>query len=180
MRTRIGPGARRRSRGQGLVEFSLVAPMLFILILGILEAGRFIFYTQALNYAAREGARYAIVNGENSFNGCPSGPIEPSSDHSDCDPTGNRVRTWIEDTSFGVAGDGGLTFGWPGDEAFLTYTLPDGGSYSCRDNMPHTVGCNRQGYNVTVRLEYTYSPMLDLGLIPVVTIRAETTLVINN
>mgnify|MGYP000500059501 CR=1 FL=1 len=64
-----------RSRGQALVEFALVAPLLFLLILGTIEAGRFIFYYELLNHAAREGARYAIVHGARSD--CPSGPPPP-------------------------------------------------------------------------------------------------------
>ena len=49
-----------------MVEFALVAPLFFLLLFGIIEAGRFIFYYETLNNATREGARYAIVNGANS------------------------------------------------------------------------------------------------------------------
>ena len=35
---------RRRSRAQALVEFALVVPWFFLLLFGIIEAGRFIFY----------------------------------------------------------------------------------------------------------------------------------------
>ena len=56
-----------------LVEFALVAPIFFLLMLGIIEAGRFILYYQTLANATREGARYAIVHGANSY--CPSGPM---------------------------------------------------------------------------------------------------------
>ena len=54
-----------RGSGQAMVEFALVAPMLFLLILGTIEAGRFIFFQELLNHATREGARYAIVHGNN-------------------------------------------------------------------------------------------------------------------
>ena len=57
---------RQRSRGQSLVEFTLVAPMLFILMLGTIEAGRFIFFYEVMNNATREGARYAIVHGSDA------------------------------------------------------------------------------------------------------------------
>ena len=63
--------------GQAMVEFALVAPMFFLLLFGIIEAGRFIFYYETLNNATREGARYAIVNGANTL-GCPSGPPAPA------------------------------------------------------------------------------------------------------
>ena len=67
---------RRSHRGQALVEFALVAPMFFLVLFAIIEAGRFIFYYETLNNATREGARYAIVNGANSL-GCPTGPAAP-------------------------------------------------------------------------------------------------------
>ena len=57
---------RRRSRGQAMVEFALVAPMFFLLLFAIIEFGRAVYYIQMLNNAAREGARFAIVHGSES------------------------------------------------------------------------------------------------------------------
>ena len=54
---------RRRGRGQrsqALIEFSLVSPVLLLLLFGIVDLGRGIFYYDTLNHAAREGARTAI------------------------------------------------------------------------------------------------------------------------
>ena len=48
----------------------IVAPMFFLLLFGIIEVGRFIFYYEVLSNATREGARYAIVNGSSSCLGC--------------------------------------------------------------------------------------------------------------
>jgi hypothetical protein len=171
---------RRGSRGQGLVEIALVAPILLLLILGIFEAGRFVLYYHSLNHAAREGARLAIVRGENAFSGCPSGPVAPTSPYSDCDPLANNIRDRVVSSGFGLDATGGLTFGGPGEEPFLKYTFPDGSEDNCRNNPPVTEGCNRRNNNVTVRLQYTYPPLLDIGFIPSVTIRAEATLVVNN
>jgi len=44
--------------GQGLVEFSLVIPMLLLLMLGIMEFGRLMFYYSATIASSREAARY--------------------------------------------------------------------------------------------------------------------------
>src|SRR5947208_1304045 len=52
---------RQSRRAQALVEFAMVAPIFFVLLFGIIEGGRFIFYYETLNNATREGARYAIV-----------------------------------------------------------------------------------------------------------------------
>ena len=60
-------GRRKGSRGQALPEFAIVAPLFFLLLFGIIEAGRFIYYYEVLNNATREGARYAIVNGASSL-----------------------------------------------------------------------------------------------------------------
>jgi Flp pilus assembly protein TadG len=45
-----------------LVEFALVVPVFFLVIFGILEYARLLFAIQLVNNAAREGARYAVVN----------------------------------------------------------------------------------------------------------------------
>jgi Flp pilus assembly protein TadG len=58
-------GVRRlhRQRGQGTVEFTLVAMALFAIIFGIVEGGRLMFTLHEVNHAAREGARYAAAQG---------------------------------------------------------------------------------------------------------------------
>ena len=54
---------RPRSRGQesqALIEFALISPLLLLLIFGIIDIGRAVFYYDTLNHAAREGARAAV------------------------------------------------------------------------------------------------------------------------
>src|SRR5262249_15157940 len=48
--------------GTSVVEFAFVAPVFFLLLLGVFEYSRFLFAAQMLDNAAREGARYAVVN----------------------------------------------------------------------------------------------------------------------
>jgi Flp pilus assembly protein TadG len=52
---------RRDHRGQALVEFALVLPILLLLIFGLVDLGRAIYAQNALSEAAREGARYGSV-----------------------------------------------------------------------------------------------------------------------
>ena len=52
----------RGRKGQALAEFALILPLLFLLIAGILEFGRGWNIKQALTDAAREGARYTVVD----------------------------------------------------------------------------------------------------------------------
>jgi hypothetical protein len=48
-------------KGQGLIEFALIAPFLLLLILGIIEAGLIIFAYATVQIAARDAARYAVT-----------------------------------------------------------------------------------------------------------------------
>ena len=50
------------SRGQGLVEFALVFPVMMLLLLAIFDGGRLVFAYNDITNAARVGARVAIVN----------------------------------------------------------------------------------------------------------------------
>ncbi|MDQ2636253.1 MAG: pilus assembly protein [Actinomycetota bacterium] len=63
---------RPRDMGQTLVEFVMVAPLFFALLVGVIEGGRYAFYAQHLHHATREGARYQVVHGSASLD--PTGP----------------------------------------------------------------------------------------------------------
>ena len=47
-------------RSQALIEFALVSPVLLLLLFGVIDIGRAIFYYDTVNHAAREGARIAV------------------------------------------------------------------------------------------------------------------------
>src|SRR5439155_15208641 len=53
---------RRSCRGQNLVEFGLVLPILIIMMLGIVDVGLIYFIRGSVENAAREGSRYASVH----------------------------------------------------------------------------------------------------------------------
>jgi hypothetical protein len=163
---------RDRSRGQSLVEFALVAPMLFVLILGTIEAGRFILYYEVLNNATREGARYAIVHGSDST--CPSGP-PPAGRVNNCDPAGDNVKQAVADAALELAGVGQLIVHEP---VWTNRSTPANPSPGDASN-----GTNARGEYVTVFLDFAYDPLIsmvmDLEVLPTITISAESTLVIN-
>ena len=138
-------------RGQALVEFAMVAPLFFLLLFGIIESGRFIFYYEVLNNATREGARYAIVNGANTI-GCPTGPPAPGS--TGCDVAGNDVRQRVREAARGVTGTITVTPQW----------FPDNG----------------RGSTVTVSAFVTYRSLVPLVPLPPITVSAESSLVVNN
>jgi len=56
------PNPYRRSRGQSLIEFALVLPMLLVLIISAIEIGRLFFTKIVVTNAAREGAYYYATN----------------------------------------------------------------------------------------------------------------------
>jgi hypothetical protein len=49
-----------RQRSQALIEFALISPVLLLLLFGIVDIGRAVFYYDTINHAAREGARAAV------------------------------------------------------------------------------------------------------------------------
>jgi Flp pilus assembly protein TadG len=54
---------RKYRRGTAAVEFALVAPLLFLLILGMIEFGRVLMVQQLITNASREGARRGVLDG---------------------------------------------------------------------------------------------------------------------
>ena len=63
-RTPTRRGRRRGSRGQSLVEFSLVLPIFLIVLAGVLDFGFMLFSRMTVINAAREGARWAVTQSD--------------------------------------------------------------------------------------------------------------------
>ena len=70
---------RGRSRGQALVEFSVSAFLLVMVLLSVTEMTRFLLVYTALDNAARAGTRYAIVHGGDRSGSGVDGPSGPGS-----------------------------------------------------------------------------------------------------
>lgn len=56
----------KNNRGQALVEFALILPVLMLLIVGVMEFGLIINQYMVVTQAAREGARSAALGGSNA------------------------------------------------------------------------------------------------------------------
>lgn len=54
--------ARRRERGLALVELALVTPLLMLLLIGIIEIGRYAYFGILVGNAARAGVQYGAQN----------------------------------------------------------------------------------------------------------------------
>jgi hypothetical protein len=187
------PGRASRSRGQALAEFALAAPVFFVLMLGLIELGRAVFYIQILDSAARDGARYAIVHGFQSaaFGECPSGPM-PGGGPS-CDLNGDLVLEKVRERAIGVTNQAGsLTANVKWCDASLYQSQPPAsacGDHDLATNTPIACsawsglgdGDNNRGQIVTVCVEYSYDSIL-AGVLPIpdFTVTGRATLVINN
>jgi Flp pilus assembly protein TadG len=54
--------SRRSARGQGLVEFALIFPVLVIVLVAVFDLGRLVFAYNGITNAAREATRTGIVD----------------------------------------------------------------------------------------------------------------------
>lgn len=62
---KIPHGAEKAENGAAIVEFALIVPMLFFLLFVILELGILFWVNLTMQYAVREGARYAVTGQSN-------------------------------------------------------------------------------------------------------------------
>lgn len=148
------PGRRRRRRGQAIAEFAIAAPIFFLILFAIIDFGRYVYYVQVLNNAAREGARYAIVHGADSLS--PTGPPD--------DPSGADVIAVVRDYAVGVVGID--------DVSVLTITATWG--------TPPATPDNDRGTKVTVEVTYAFRSLVPIVPIPPITVEGASSLVINN
>src|SRR5512145_1431330 len=84
---RLSPtSTRRRSRGQAMVEFALVLPVLLILLMVLIEVARLFSAWLIVENSAREAARYAVT-----------GLFDPTHCTADCASTDKPTRERAED-----------------------------------------------------------------------------------
>jgi Flp pilus assembly protein TadG len=77
----IGPSTTgRRQRAQAMVEFAMILLVTLTLIFGIIQASLALYAYSFVSYAARTGARYAMVRGS----------------HSSAPATNSSVQTYIQ------------------------------------------------------------------------------------
>lgn len=128
-----------RSRGQGLVEFALVFPVIALLLFGVLDLGRAVFAYNTIANAARQGARVAIVNQILTSPNCTtSKPVE--------DPGNPR---W---SITACAANAATSLGVTSADVSVSYSKPAGTALVCSPTL--NVGCI-----ATVTVHYSYSPM---------------------
>ena len=83
--SRLRPGVLRLAKGErgtAVVEFALVAPLLFLIVFGIIEFGRILNAYNQLTQLAGQGARAAAVN--RNPDGTPIGAATGTVDDTHC------------------------------------------------------------------------------------------------
>uniref|UniRef100_A0A831TEC6 Pilus assembly protein n=1 Tax=Thermorudis peleae TaxID=1382356 RepID=A0A831TEC6_9BACT len=132
---------KRVRRGQATVEFALGAMVFFMLVFGVIEAGRAVFVYGQLRNAAREGARYAAAHG------CVGNPSVTPSNYS------KYLTPYVRDLVQGIDPNAlALTATW--SDSLGSGTVPN---QAICPNMP-----NRPGVEVTVTATYTFQPAVGI------------------
>lgn len=119
----------RRSKGQALVEFAFVFPVIALLAFGFIDVGRAVFTSNTLGNAARQAARVAAVN-----------QLDPASA-----PWACNANKPVEDpanpgwTFRGCAIAAGATIGVKNTDVTVSYAAPPGSALNCTTAL--NVGC---------------------------------------
>jgi len=143
---------KRGSRAQALVEFSIALPVLMVLLVGIMEAGRMVMMYALVTNASRDAVRYASAAGKSD---------DGVTKYEYC----AGIRKVAKDSAFILnLQDSDITISYyhgMSSTAFATCPVPSpSGAYSvdinssCKDNT----SCDR----VKVEVRATYSPVIKL------------------
>jgi len=140
-------GRRDRSRGQALVEFAFVFPIIAFLAFAFIDIGRAAFQWNTLGSAARQAARVAVVN-----------QIDPASGPWTCQANKPVESTTSPQWTFrgcGVAAGG--TIGVTPADISVSYAAPPGVTLTCLTGQLN-VGCI-----ATVTITSRYVPITPLA-----------------
>lgn len=133
----VGRRRRRGQRGQGLVEFAFVLPIIVLVIAAFIEVGRAVFAWNTIANAARQGARVAAVN--------------QLTDTVDCDESRPVEDPYVPHWSIrGCAVTAASALGITAADVAISYAPPPSTTLSCSPTLH--VGCL-----ATVTVSYHYS-----------------------
>jgi len=166
---------RRRTAGQGLVEFALVLPVFFLFLFGLMDVGRLVYMDSVLSQAARESARLASVEADWMGSSDPScgtlgGPVCPANFaalQADVTAAANRMVA-----PFASVGSIYISCDPQGSAPSGSWT-----GTSCASNTP-----GPPNYNVvSVRVILTFHPITPIisSIVGTVTTSGSATMVIN-
>ena len=145
-------GRRRLEHGAALVEYAVILILFLSLLFGISGFGHALYVYQAVNNAAKEGTRWASVNGYL----CP--------DDNSCNGTNgmNSGRASTTDIQNYVIAHLPAALDSTKATATASFSAPTGSPDVCTQTVKDTAGnlygkfANYPGCTVSVRLDYTY------------------------
>ena len=132
-------------RGDSLVEFGISISVLLMSVFGVIDCARAIYTYHFVSYAAQEGARYAMVRGEDWSSSCASATSYG------CIASASNVSTYVQSlTPLGItASKVTVTTTWP-------QTTATGSSTGCNTAATQ----NAKGCLVKVNVSYSFKFML--------------------
>jgi Flp pilus assembly protein TadG len=134
-------------RGDGMIEFAVVAVVLFTCIFGIIDCSRALYAYHFTSYAAREATRYAMVRGSTwTSTSC------ASTSTFSCNATSANVKAYVQsiippgmDSTTPLS----VTTTWPGTEL-------SGSATTCNTAN----GNNSPGCLVMIKVTYAFNYLL--------------------
>jgi Flp pilus assembly protein TadG len=145
---------RSNERGANAVEFALLVPLLILLLFGIISFGWMFSQQLALNNAVREGARFAVTEGNPTAQQCQQIPT--------------TVRASLA----------GSTIGDPAAVTVTSQRIGGAGALNCSVAAPTTVVCQNSrasnGSIASLQVDATYPSrfILPVPLGPTITLNA--------
>jgi hypothetical protein len=169
-----GLAEARGRTGQGLVEFALVLPVFLLIVLALFDTGKGVFTYNSIGQAAREGARLAAVEvswiGASGVNcTAPVCPPDTASLRSDVVTALNRM----------TVGLGAI----PSANVFIHCHAAGTDTPASTASWNDCAGANALGNVVTVRVDYTYQPIIGVffrwATAGTMALTADTTMAVN-
>ena len=155
---------RAAKRGSALIEFAVTSMVFLMFLFGILDTGLAVYTYEFVTYAARAGARYAMVRGSQCANLNPAVWCEPAG--ATTGATAADIQTYVQSLNLPGIQASSLTinqtsgFLWPGT-----------GSTCSPTNSP---GCP-----VQVQVSYPYASSIPFFRITTLTLKASSEMVIS-
>jgi Flp pilus assembly protein TadG len=158
---------RARERGSAIIEFAVTSIAFLAFLFGIIDTGRAIYVYEFVTYAARAGARWAMVRGSQCSALNPNAWCEPASSAT-TGATAADIQTYVR------------TLNLPGIQASAltvnqtsTFVWPATGA-GCNSTTINSPGCP-----VQVQVSYPYQSTIPFFRITTLTLRASSEMVIS-
>jgi Flp pilus assembly protein TadG len=156
--------SRARKRGSGLIEFVLASSIFLAFLFGIIDFCRAVYAYEFVTYAARAGARWAMVRGNQCSLANPASWCEPASGAT-TGATAADIQTYVRSLNLPGINPSQIT---------ATTTWPTTGSGCISAN-----GSNSPGCPVKVLVQFPYASSIPFVRMTTLTLTAESQLVIS-